>query len=64
MLSMLTLLQCPHSYATDDCPDLLCDFDGKCDGYLYECCLHTDIGKSMETISEYNIGQERIKKYE
>lgn len=52
MLSMKTRLECPHSYATDDCPDLLCDFDGKCDGKLYDCCLDYDMGLAMKMILE------------
>lgn len=39
MLSLKTRLECQHSYATDDSTSLFCEFDGVCDGKLYECCL-------------------------
>ena len=40
MLSMKTRLDCPRSYATEDSPDLLCEYgDVKCNGTLYDCCL-------------------------
>lgn len=39
MLSMKTRLECSHSYATDETTQLLCGYDGVCDGELYECCL-------------------------
>lgn len=38
-LSLEYRLKCPRSYATEDTPDLLCSFDGKCDGGVYECCM-------------------------
>ena len=34
-----TRLECPHSYAVDDSMHLMCDFEGCCDGELYDCCL-------------------------
>lgn len=40
MLSMKTRLECPRSYATEDSPDLLCEYgDVICNGILYDCCL-------------------------
>lgn len=33
-------LDCPHSYATEDNKNLLCDIgDNICDGIVYDCCL-------------------------
>lgn len=56
MLTMQTRLDCPHSFATDDCPDLLCDYDGKCDGELYECCLFDKShGEQMALIQEHHL---------
>ena len=53
MLSMAMRLKCEHSYATEDNPDLLCDFDGKCDGKLYECCMFDkSMTEQMEIIAE------------
>ena len=59
MLSMQTRLKCEHSYAAEDSPDLFCDFDGKCDGKLYECCL---FGKSMAECMEIIAENERAVK--
>lgn len=57
MLSMLTRLKCEHSYATEDSPHLLCDFDGACDGTLYDYCLfNKDMTEQMEMIAENEKG--------
>lgn len=55
MISLKTRLKCPHSYATDDIHDLLCDIgDTKCDGTLYEDCLEAcgSFTEEMELIAE------------
>ena len=60
-LSMKTRLECVHSIATADNPDLFCDYSGKCDGELHECCLwghsHTE---EMRIIAE-NERRERVQ---
>lgn len=38
-LSLKERLDCVYSFATEDSAELLCEFDGKCDGTLYDCCL-------------------------
>lgn len=58
-LSMKTRLECPHSFATDDSPHLHCDFDGICDGKLYECCLDYDMGLALDRIMEDRQNEER-----
>lgn len=58
MLSMKTRLECLHSFATEDIPDLLCDYDGKCDGKLYECCMYDkSFSEQMELIAENERGE-------
>lgn len=53
MLSLKTRLECEHSFATEDSPDLQCDICGKCDGTLYDCCLwNLDYGEQMWLITE------------
>ena len=53
MLSMQTRLECPHSYATEENPDLQCEICGLCDGTLYDCCLwNLDYGEQMLLITE------------
>lgn len=57
MLSLKTRLECPHSYATGDSTSLLCEFDGVCDGKLYECCLwNKSFAEEMELIAESERG--------
>lgn len=52
MISLKTRLECPHSFATDDSPHLYCDFDGRCDGKLYACCLDNDMGRAISMVLE------------
>ena len=53
MLSMKTRLECPHSYADSSSMYLLCDFEGVCDGRLYECCLYErDFKEQMAMLEE------------
>lgn len=61
MLSLKTRLECTHSFATEDSPDLHCDYDGKCDGKLYECCLYDrDYADSMALVYENEkVGEKR-----
>ena len=62
MLSMKFRLDCPRSYATDDCPDLLCEMGGVCDGELYECCLwDLSLTRQMEVIGMYEKAKEGDK---
>ena len=58
-LSMKTRLECPHSYATPESIHLLCDYEGQCDGKLYECCLYDcDYSRQMALIAENKKGEE------
>ena len=55
MISLKTRLKCPHSYAKDDIPDLLCDIGyTKCDGTLHDDCLAScgSFAEEMELIAE------------
>ncbi len=40
-LSLQDRLDCPHSYAKEDTPELQCDYSfcEKCDGTIWEHCL-------------------------
>lgn len=53
MITLQRRLDCPHSFAMDDSPDLMCDYGGKCTGDLYDCCLwNLSFEKQMEIIYE------------
>lgn len=55
MLSLKTRLECTHSYATEESIHLLCDYDGVCDGELYECCFYDkNYNETLELIAEDN----------
>lgn len=58
MLSFKTRLECPHSFATDEDTILHCDYDGECDGKLYDCCLQDmSFSEQMKVTAE----DERLK---
>ena len=55
MLSLQKRLDCPHSYATDDSPDLLCEYGGKCTGEVFDCCLaEMSMSEQMEVLNEHD----------
>lgn len=47
-------LDCPHSYATEDNKNLLCDIgDNICDGTLYrDCLMDRSFDEQMEIVKE------------
>lgn len=48
-------IDCPHSYATEDNKNLMCDIgETECDGKLYDCCLwDIPFSEQLEIVSEY-----------
>lgn len=52
-------LKCPHSYGSEDSPDLLCDYDfcGKCTGTLWEHCMW-DMPLDKQREIWYELGKE------
>lgn len=60
-LSMNTRLECKHSYVVEESAILFCEYGGKCDGKLYECCLFgKSMSEEMAIIAEYKGGDKNV----
>ena len=47
-------LDCPHSYATEENKNLMCDIsETECDGKIYDCLCDRPFSKQLEIVSEY-----------